>query len=108
MSDVNDRLRHGTVPFGYGYFETVPEEPGLYSFWLRGRCLYVGMSDNLQRRMRDHESREANAELARYFGDFPREIEVSAVPVRGDLRRLESDAIRDLHPVTNVDRRGAS
>ena len=108
MSDVTDRLKLGLAPFGYDYYETVPAEPGLYSFWLRGRCLYVGMSDNLQRRIREHESNETNLDLARYFEEFHDQIKISVVPTRGDLRRLESDAIKDLHPVTNVDRGGHS
>lgn len=104
MSDVADRLKLGLAPFGYDHYETVPDVPGLYSFWLRGRCLYVGMSRNLRQRIRAHESDEANPELAGYFEEFHDEIKVSAVPVRGDLRRMESEAIKDLHPVTNVAR----
>lgn len=108
MSDVIDRLRLDTVPFGYEHHEVVPAEPGLYSFWLRERCLYVGMSDNLKRRIREHESNETNTDLAGYFDEFHDQIKISVVPMRGDLRRMESEAIRDLHPVTNADLGGAS
>ena len=103
MSDVADKLRRRPVPFGYEHHEVVPGVPGLYSFWLRRRCLYVGMSDGLQRRIREHESSEANPELARYFAAYRDEIRISAVPVHGgDLRLLESEAIRELRPVTNA------
>lgn len=107
MSDIADKLKRGLVPFGHDHHEVVPAMPGLYSFWLRGRCLYVGMSDELQRRIQDHELREANPDLARHFRTYRSEIRISVVPHSGDLRQLESDAIRELRPVTNATGGGA-
>lgn len=107
MSDAADLLRRRLVPFGYQHHEVVPDAPGLYSFWLRGVCLYVGMSDDLQRRVREHESCEANPDLARHFRAYRDEISISVVPHGGDLRRLESEAIRELRPATNATGGGA-
>ena len=102
MSDIAGRLKNAAVPFGYLRHGAVPDGPGLYSFWLRGRCLYVGMSDDLRRRIHQHATMEANPALARYFAAYRNEIKVSAVPVRGaDLRREEAGAIEELRPATN-------
>ena len=93
------------MPFGYGSHETVDESPGLYSFWARGTCLYVGMSENIRRRIKEHETAEANAELAKYFADFAEEIEFSVVYAdmpEAVLRRLELDAVKRLRPLTNM------
>lgn len=108
MSDIGLSLQSGLMPFGYGSHETVDESPGLYSFWARCTCLYVGMSENLRRRIKEHETAEANAELAKYFADFEDEIEFSvayADETSAVLRKLELEAVTMLQPLTN--RQGA-
>ncbi len=111
MSEILGRLRSDLAPFGHACHEGIDAAAGLYSFWLRGCCLYVGMSEDLRRRVLEHETAESNARLAGYFKTYPREIKISAVRVEGtprDLRRLESAAICKLRPVANRRGRGES
>lgn len=105
MSDMAGLLGTGLVPFGHGSHGAVDPAPGLYAFWLRGTCLYVGMSENLARRISEHEAAEANPALLRYFRRFPGEIEMSTAYVdagAGRLRALESESIARLRPLANA------
>ena len=102
------RLRRDIMPFGYGHHRGLPPSmPGLYSIWLRGSCLYVGMSEDLRRRIREHETCETNPDLSRYIRTYAREIGISTAPAdKADLPRLEACAIRVLGPVTNMNAGG--
>lgn len=105
MSDMASRLETGLVPFGHGCHAVVDPAPGLYAFWLRGTCLYIGMTENLERRIAEHESAEANPSLRRYFCRFPGEIEMSIAYVDADacrLRAMESETVARLLPLANV------
>lgn len=76
----------------------------MYSFWLGRGCLYVGMSENVKRRLFDHYRAETNQQLARYFRLFPREILCSHV-LLGDLalvRRVEQLLVSSMNPKTNT------
>lgn len=109
MSSVSSLLPANSVPFGHACHELVDPGPGLYAMWLRGQCLYVGMSEDLRRRIFEHESTEDNQDLADYYRQFPREIRMSVVHVDVDaahLRQLESKAIKKLRPITNSRRNG--
>lgn len=104
MSDVVWALRTGQRPFDYLFYNQVRGAGGLYGFWLRSTCLYVGMSENLRRRIAEHCKNEANVDLKTYVSSCPGEIMISIVYVDASadqLRRLESAAIRELRPVTN-------
>lgn len=95
--------------FGRLFYESIDESPGLYCFWTRNTCLYVGMSTNLKRRMKQHCEAETNPQLAEYFDVYNGEIEACVVYENvGEeiLRRMESYAIQCLHPLAN--RMGAS
>ena len=104
MSDIASKLAKDPVPFGYRSYERVDEMPGLYCFWIRGACLYVGMSTNLKRRLQQHCTAEDNPILKDHFRVYSSEVRLSFacrdVPV-DDLRRLESQAISKLRPIAN-------
>ena len=103
------RLETGLVPFGHGSHAVVDPAPGLYAFWLRGTCLYIGMTENLERRMAEHESAEANPSLRHYFTKFPGEIEMSIAYIDADvgrLRTMESETIAQLRPLANAKNEG--
>ena len=105
MSDIANHLEADLVPFGHGCHAVLEATPGLYAFWLRGTCLYVGMTENLERRISQHEAAECNTALRRYFCKFAGEIKMSIVYVRADIHRLrdlESESIATLRPVTNA------
>ena len=104
MSDVISKLKTGLVSFGFAADEGVNASPGLYCFWLRGTCLYVGMSTNLKRRIAAHCTGETNPELADYFDTFEDEIKMAVAYIdapEDELRKMEAGAMSKLHPITN-------
>lgn len=104
MSSVAGLLSSNLAPFGHGCHKVVDPGPGLYAMWLRGQCLYVGMSEYLRRRISQHETAEDNQDLADYYRQFPGEIQVSVVHVDAGaarLRQLESEVINKLRPAAN-------
>ena len=106
MSDIVSELSRNSVPLGYNSPEQVDETPGLYCFWVRGKCLYAGMSINLRRRLRQHCTVEDNPILKDHFEAYGDEIRLSLVyknASESTLRMLESYAILKLHPIANRD-----
>ena len=106
ITSLVERLSH-TRPFDYNYPGRVGDDvSGLYSFWLRGCCLYVGMSIDIRRRLIDHRMNEENPKLAGYVRAFHGEIEASFVPLEGItktmLHDIEKRVIRSMRPQTNV------
>ena len=104
MSDIVSELSKGVVSFGYNSPDQVDAASGLYCFWVRGKCLYVGMSANLQRRLRQHCTIEDNPTLKNYFNVYRNEINMSLAyknTSESELRTLESYAISQLHPIAN-------
>lgn len=100
-------LRSRRRPFTYTYHKQVSSRTqGIYAFWLRRRCLYVGISEDIQRRMYQHRMNEHNLRLERYFGAFSQEIEVSYIALSSipyaKLRRLERKVISILRAATNI------
>lgn len=94
-------------PFNYALESRIGRNvSGLYAFWLGQRCLYVGMSMQLVRRLHQHRMQEHNEVLARFMSAFWRDIEMSYVQLTGcsktDIHKLERSAIRALKPRTNV------
>lgn len=106
MSDVVSRLSGRPAPFGSMSYEGVDDSPGLYSFWVRGRCLYVGKSDtSLRRRLKEHCEAEDSPLLRENFEAYGTEIK-AVVAYYEDvseerLRELESEAIRKMRPLAN-------
>lgn len=98
------RCRQG--PFTFGFHAAVDAVQGLYAFWLGGKCLYVGESNNLRNRLYQHRMREHNPKLERYFNAYPRDIKASYVALSNhaahERRALERQAIRYLRPATNI------
>lgn len=104
VSDIVSILTKDSVPFGYSSHESVNESPGLYCFWLRNACLYVGMSTNLKRRLIQHCTMEDNPILKSHFHTYANEISLSLAyknVAEKDLRSLESRAISKLRPLAN-------
>lgn len=111
MSDVTSYLTKNFMPFGHGCHEVIDPGPGLYAMWLRDQCLYVGMSEDLRRRILQHEAYEDNQDLVNCYRQFPSEVRIAAVHVDvevGHLRQLESEAIDKLRPIVNKRRGGGA
>lgn len=95
-----------TRPFTYNYHNMVETGVcGLYSFWLRGCCLYVGRSMDIRRRLWEHRTNETNLDLARYMSAFSGDIEVSHIELENITERvledIEARVIRYMDPRTN-------
>lgn len=104
VSEIISRLVSDKKPFDFGFHNNVHASPGLYCFWLRNTCIYVGMSEDLQKRMIQHSHTEGNPELDNYFTTYPDEIQVSLIYLNypaTKLRRIESQAITKLRPLAN-------
>ena len=105
MSVIMSELESGARPFDYNFHSNVGNHAGLYSFWLRGRCIYVGMSMDLQKRIAQHSRDEANPKLREYFEGYPKEIEISFVYLdrsEDEIRSMESQIISGVRPLANV------
>ena len=104
VSDFIDSLRNGQRPFDYSYNAQVKSSSGLYSFWARGTCLYVGMSENLRRRIGEHAKNECNMELRKILATYANDIMISIAYLNYNTERLlrcEAMAIRELRPIAN-------
>lgn len=110
VSEIVKQLSKNRMNFGYMIYVNIDELPGLYCFWVRNVCLYVGMSSNLRRRLKQHCEAEDNPELIEHFDAYSNEIEMTiAYEEDADerrLRRLESEAIKKMSPIAN--RQGVS
>ena len=100
------KMLSDTRPFTYNYHNTVGEEVcGLYSFWLRGCCLYVGQSMDIRRRLWEHRTNETKPDLAKYMSAFSEDIEVSHIELENItekvLEDIEARVIRHMGPKTN-------
>ena len=104
VSNVTNSLTSNFMPFGHSCHEVIDPGPGLYAMWLRGQCLYVGMSEDLRRRISQHEVSEDNQDLADHCRLYSGEIRIAVVHVDAEavhLHRLESEAIDQLQPLLN-------
>lgn len=105
MSEIILRLKSETQSFDYNFHNGVHSSAGLYSFWLRSKCIYVGMSMNMQRRIEQHSHDESNPQLRQYFETYPNEIKISFVYVDSTepkIRNIESEIISRFHPDANT------
>lgn len=107
IASIIDSLRANRRPFDYGFDQRVGYGVhGLYAFWLGRRCLYIGMSTDISRRLHQHRTQEHNARLLKYLRAWWRDIEASYVALdlsrSTDLQALERAAITTLRPMTNV------
>ena len=104
---ILDGLRSRRSPFTYNYHNHVGSRTrGLYAFWCHKRCLYVGMSIDIARRIYQHRMQEHNIKLEKLFSAFARDIEVSYVHLGGksdrELSQIEKMAIRAFRPMANI------
>ena len=104
VSDLLSELSRCHLSFGYRSYEQVDESPGIYCFWVRGKCLYVGMSTNLKRRLEQHCNSESNPILKNHFEAYRNEISLSFAyknVSESELFKIESHTISILHPIAN-------
>ena len=93
-------------PLVYGYHNRLPNNlRGLYAFWLRGCCIYVGKSIDIKSRLRTHRHNTTNPDLEEYFYAFGDEIRISYVVfddiTDGLLSHMEQQVVQAMQPKAN-------
>ena len=105
VSDIVKRLSKDLTNFGQMVYENVDDVAGLYCFWVRGKCLYVGKSMSLKTRLKQHCEFQTNPILVEYFDVYSTEIKMALVFEPGmndaELYKLESEAIKKMSPIAN-------
>lgn len=98
------RGRRYRLSLGLSYVVGRRDTPGLYALWVGCCCLYVGMSEHIGQRFRQHLARQHNRRLETYLEGFWGNIEVTVAPVmdRARLKSLEDEAILALRPRANI------
>lgn len=102
--DIMSRLVSEKKSFAYDFHNQITNSRGLYCFWLRDSCLYVGMSEDLQRRIAEHSHAEDNPLLIKYFKAYSNEIKISFIYLdfsTDKLKHIESKVILELRPMAN-------
>lgn len=94
--------------------DVIPEHPGIYIFRDETGYLYIGQSDNLQKRLTEHLDESHNFSLAKYLSaaqeiedanisieihSFPKDSRAAEVMIR---RAYESELIRSRKPRFNI------
>jgi excinuclease UvrABC nuclease subunit len=88
----------------------IPEDQGLYIFFMATGALYVGEAENLFKRLKKHLDHSDNKGLARWMWEHGTdevhvEIQVLAADTKTLVRRaLETELIRSRKPLFNVAR----
>ena len=90
--------------------DAIPSAQGLYLFFTRSECLYVGEAENLRNRLGKHLDHSDNKWLARWMWDQGTEelfleLQLLAADTTQRVRRaLEMELIRSRRPLFNVQR----
>jgi hypothetical protein len=90
--------------------DALPNTQGLYIFYTRNKCLYVGEAENLRNRLGKHLDHSDNKGLARWMWDQGMdelflELQVLNAETSQRVRRaLETELIRSRRPLFNIQR----
>jgi excinuclease UvrABC nuclease subunit len=80
----------------------LPQLPGCYIIWLKGKPLYVGQTINLRTRFALHQISFGRVNGREFVGD-PKDVSVSySIGPRESLKRRECDLITQLRPPHNI------
>ena len=100
---------HIKMPLNRHTFGDIPPGiKGVYAFWYRvnDKCVYVGKSNNIKRRLRQHWRGSDIPELRRWIRAFGGHLDICYLPVNyGKLHRVETRLINTLRPETNYETR---
>jgi hypothetical protein len=91
---------HQAMNFNCATVDTIKAQAGVYGLFRwdpviqKYRCLYVGQSDNLQRRLKEHLNNPPIAGVTHFFGELWGEM----------MQRItrEQELIREFNPPGNV------
>jgi len=90
------------IPFRRSTIESsIPKSSGLYMFWSKKFCLYVGKADNLCERLLSHWLRSHNPELNLWIKARGTDLCITYNLVDGNLQNAEQELIDRLSPHLN-------
>lgn len=93
-------------PFKLVHVNAIPADYfGVYSFWFKGRCLYIGQakSQPIKKRLNQHFDVSHNDRLNDWIKAYGPELTVCImVSGRSRIDRLERRLIKSRKPVTNI------
>ena len=90
------------IPFRRSSIEaSVPSASGIYMFWSKKFCLYVGKADNLCERLLSHWLRSHNPELNMWIKARGTDLCVTYRLVDSNLQNAEQELIDRLSPHLN-------
>lgn len=83
-----------------------PSSAGIYTFWHKKNCIYVGRSNNIKKRIKEHYVSCHNDYLSLWLNTYTRCIVVKYIkledfPSNMVLSKIESKFILYLNPNTN-------
>jgi len=79
----------------------VPESAGVYIFWSKNFCVYVGQADNLRKRLLTHWSKSHNANLNIWLQSLGPRLCIGYELVSKDLTGVEQMYIDRYQPHLN-------
>jgi excinuclease UvrABC nuclease subunit len=96
----------GTIPFRLAAFEALPfDKHGLYSFWYKRTCIYVGKAENssIRKRLTEHWTKTHNDYLADWINAKGPDlrIKVKVIETRAEIEIFERFFIRKFKPLAN-------
>ena len=85
---------------------TIPEEPGVYAFWFRNNCIYVGKTEQqtLKKRILDHWRDPQNPGLRLWLKAQRNKIDISFRVINNisQIKVYEKYYINYFQPRTNI------
>ena len=95
-------LPNGGIPFRRSTIEVVvPQKSGIYVFWSKRFCLYVGKADVLRERLLRHWVASHNPDLRLWIRAHGSKLSVTYKLVESDLQNAEQSYIDMLSPHLN-------
>lgn len=102
-------MRSDKESFLYGNIEKIPQsDKGVYAFWHRRRCIYVGKSDqSIRERLRQHWNGETNQKLRRWINALGKDLDICYLRIQSkhQIDRIERHFIKRWDPETNTQHR---
>jgi len=94
------------IPFRWSAVDKhVPEQIGIYGFWFRGYCIYIGKTEkqSLKKRLSDHWNGSHNETLNLWIAAKRDELKISFIEIKNqnEMSVYERYFIRHYQPLTN-------
>ncbi len=101
---------HKKYEFNKGQIESIPEEKGIYAFWIkrqldkRWQCIYVGKGENIKSRIKGHWNNRSSSgdDFNKHKSAFGHHYYFCYHIIRADnIDKLENKLIKYWRPFTN-------